>query len=108
MPAGGTGWRTRRAKARHHPALSGTLAWTNQQAPAHGAFQSGVGTQYIDPLAGHHQDRVILGTSCGQLGDDYAAEEQALGNGTPDYERVLDLGRRIPPIKLACVQPDIE
>lgn len=59
-------------------------------------------------MAGHHQDRRIVGATCGQLGEDSAAEEWALGNGTLDYERVLDLGYRIQLTNLAYVQRDIQ
>lgn len=88
--------------------LFGTLAYTDQQQPALVPFQVSLGAQYVGPFAGRNQDRVIFGTTYGQLGDDYAAEQRALGNGDPDYEWVLELGYRIQLTKFAYVQPDIQ
>jgi porin len=88
--------------------LFGTLAYTDQQEPALVPFQVSLGAQYVGPFAGRNQDRVIFGTTYGQLSDDYAAEQQALGNGDPDYEWVLELGYRVQLTKFAYVQPDIQ
>ena len=51
---------------------------------------------------------MIFGTTYGQLGNDYAAEQQALGNGDPDYEWIFELGYRLQLTKFAYVQPDIQ
>lgn len=88
--------------------LFGTLAYTDQQQPALVPLQVSLGAQYVGPFAGRNQDRVIFGTTYGQLGDDYAAEQRARGNGDPDYEWVLELGYRIQFTKFAYVQPDIQ
>jgi porin len=88
--------------------LFGTLAYTNQQQPALVPFQTSFGAQYVGPFAGRNQDRLIFGTTFGKLSDDYAAEQESLGNGDPDYEWVLELGYRIQLTKFAYIQPDIQ
>lgn len=88
--------------------LFGTLAYTNQQAPALVPFQTSFGAQYVGPFAGRNQDRLIFGTTYGKLSNDYAAEQQALGNGDPDYEWIFELGYRFQLTKYAYIQPDIQ
>jgi len=88
--------------------LFGTLAYTDQQEPALVPFQTSFGAQYVGPIPGRNQDRLIFGTSYGQLSDDYAAEQRALGNGDPDYEWILELGYRVQLTKFAYIQPDIQ
>jgi len=88
--------------------LFGTLAYTAQQASALVPFQVSLGAQYQGPFAGRNQDRLIFGTTYGQLSDDYAAEQRALGKGDPDYEWILELGYRVQPTKFAYIQPDIQ
>jgi porin len=88
--------------------LFGTLAYTDQQAPALVPFQVSLGAQYAGPIAGRNQDRLIFGTTYGDLSDDYADEQVALGNGRPDYEWIFELGYRIQLTKFAYIQPDIQ
>jgi len=88
--------------------LFGTLAYTDQQEPALVPFQTSLGAQYVGPIRGRNEDRLIFGTTYGQLSDDYAAEQRALGNGDPDYEWILELGYRIQLTKFAYIQPDIQ
>jgi porin len=88
--------------------LFGTLAYTDQQQPALVPFQVSLGAQYVGPFASRGKDRLIFGTTYGQLGDDYAAEQQALGKGDPDYEWIFELGYRIQLTKFAYIQPDIQ
>ena len=88
--------------------LFGTLAYTNQQEPALVPFQTSFGAQYLGPFEGRGQDRLIFGTTYGQLSDDYADEQEALGKGRPDYEWIFELGYRIQLTKYAYVQPDIQ
>jgi porin len=88
--------------------LFGTLAYTDQQEPALVPFQTSLGAQYVGPIPGRNQDRLIFGTTYGQLSDNYAAEQRALGNGDPDYEWILELGYRIQLTKFAYIQPDIQ
>jgi len=88
--------------------LFGTLAYTDQQQPALVPFQVSLGAQYVGPFSGRNQDRVIFGTTYGQLGNAYAAEQRSLGNGNPDYEWILELGYRIQLTKFAYMQPDIQ
>ncbi len=88
--------------------LFGTLAYTDQQAPALVPFQVSLGAQYVGPIGGRNQDRLIFGTTYGDLSDDYADEQVALGNGRPDYEWIFELGYRIQLTKFAYIQPDIQ
>ncbi|MBK1718236.1 carbohydrate porin [Thiocystis violacea] len=88
--------------------LFGTLAYTNQQEPALVPFQTSLGAQYVGPIDGRAQDRLIFGTTYGQLSDDYADEQEALGHGRPDYEWMFELGYRIQITKYAYAQPDIQ
>jgi porin len=88
--------------------LFGTLAYTGQQEPALVPFQTSLGAQYVGPFAGRGQDRLIFGTTYGQLSDDYAAEQVALGNGDPNYEWILELGYRFQLTRFAYIQPDIQ
>ena len=88
--------------------LFGTTAYTNQQKPALVPFQVSLGAQYVGPFEGRSQDRAIFGTTYGKLSDDYAAEQQSLGNGDPTYEWVLELGYRFQLSKFAYIQPDVQ
>jgi porin len=88
--------------------LFGTLAYTDRQQPALVPFQTSLGAQYVGPIPGRNQDRLIFGTTYGRLSEDYAAEQAALGNGNPDYEWIFELGYRIQLTKFAYVQPDIQ
>jgi porin len=88
--------------------LFGTLAYTNQQAPALVPFQTSFGAQYVGPFAGRGQDRLIFGTSYGKLSDDYAAEQESMGLGDPTYEWIFELGYRFQLTKFAYIQPDIQ
>lgn len=88
--------------------LFGTLAYTDQQQPALVPFQASLGAQYVGPFASRGTDRLIFGTTYGQLGDDYAAQQQALGKGDPDYEWIFELGYRLQLTKFAYIQPDIQ
>ena len=88
--------------------LFGTLAYTDQQEPALVPFQTSFGAQYVGPFDGRNQDRLIFGTTYGQLSDDYADEKEAQGNGRPDYEWMFELGYRIQITKYAYAQPDIQ
>ena len=88
--------------------LFGTLAYTDQQEPALVPFQTSFGAQYVGPFDGRNQDRLIFGTTYGRLSDDYADEQEALGNGRPDYEWMFELGYRIQITKYAYAQPDIQ
>ena len=88
--------------------LFGTLAYTDQQEPALVPFQTSFGAQYVGPFPGRNQDRLIFGTTYGKLSDDYADEQEALGNGRPDYEWIFELGYRFQLTKFAYIQPDIQ
>jgi porin len=88
--------------------LFGTLAYTNQQEPALVPFQTSFGAQYVGPLAGRNQDRLIFGTTYGKLSDDYAAQQVAMGQGDPTYEWIFELGYRIQLTKFAYIQPGIQ
>ena len=88
--------------------LFGTLAYTGQQEPALVPFQTSFGAQYVGPFTGRSRDRLIFGTTYGKLSDDYADEQEALGNGRPDYEWIFELGYRFQLTKFAYIQPDIQ
>jgi len=88
--------------------LFGTLAYTDQQEVALVPFQVSIGAQYIGPFEGRAQDRLIFGTTYGKLSEDYADEQEALGNGRPDYEWIFELGYRFQLTKFAYIQPDIQ
>jgi porin len=88
--------------------LFGTLAYTDQQRPALVPFQVSFGAQYVGPFARRNQDRLIFGTTYGELSNDYAAQQQALGQGNPTYEWIFELGYRIQFTKFAYAQPDIQ
>jgi porin len=88
--------------------LFGTLAYTNQQAPALVPFHTSFGAQYVGPFAGRNQDRLIFGTTYGKLSDDYAAQQVAMGQGDPTYEWIFELGYRVQLTKFAYIQPGIQ
>lgn len=88
--------------------LFGTLAYTDQQEVALVPLQVSLGAQYIGPFEGRSKDRLIFGTTYGQLSDDYADEQEALGNGRPDYEWIFELGYRVQLTKFAYIQPDLQ
>jgi len=88
--------------------LFGTLAYTNQQQPALVPFQVSLGAQYVGPFDGRPNDRLIFGTTYGKLSDDYAKQQQALGEGNPDYEWIFELGYRVQLTKFAYFQPDVQ
>lgn len=88
--------------------LFGTLAYTDQEAPALVPFQVSFGAQYVGPFAGRDQDRLIFGTTYGKLSEDYAAEQVALGQGDPNFEWIFELGYRVQVTKFAYFQPDIQ
>ena len=88
--------------------LFATLAYTHQQEAALVPLQTSFGAQYVGPFFGRSQDRLIFGTTYGKLSRDYADEQEALGNGRPDYEWIFELGYRVQLTKFAYVQPDIQ
>lgn len=88
--------------------LFATLAYTHQQEPALVPFQTSFGAQYVGPLSGRNTDRLIFGTTYGELSRDFANEQEALGEGRPDYEWIFELGYRIQFTKFAYMQPDIQ
>jgi len=88
--------------------LFATLAYTHQQEAALVPLQTSFGAQYVGPFTGRSQDRLIFGTTYGKLSRDYADEQEALGNGRPDYEWIFELGYRIQLTKFAYVQPDVQ
>jgi porin len=86
----------------------GTLAYTDQQEAALVPLQVSLGAQYIGPFEGRAKDRLIFGTTYGKLSNDYADQQEALGNGRPDYEWIFELGYRVQLTKFAYVQPDVQ
>tara|TARA_R110001583_G_scaffold45415_6_gene143053 strand:- start:2009 stop:3256 length:1248 start_codon:yes stop_codon:yes gene_type:complete len=88
--------------------LFGTLAYTDQEEAALVPMQSSFGAQYVGPFRGRAKDRLIFGTTYGDLSDDYADEQQAVGAGHPDYEWIFELGYRVQLTKYAYIQPDIQ
>jgi porin len=88
--------------------LFGTLAYTAQEEVALVPLQVSLGAQYVGPFDGRGQDRLIFGTTYGRLSREYADEQQALGNGDPDYEWIFELGYRVQLTKFAYIQPDIQ
>jgi porin len=88
--------------------LFATLAYTAQQEPALVPFHTSLGAQYIGPFSGRDQDRLIFGTTYGKLSEDYAEEQEALGNGRPDYEWIFELGYRVQLTSFAYIQPDVQ
>jgi len=86
----------------------GTLAYTDQQEAALVPLQVSLGAQYIGPFEGRPKDRLIFGTTYGQLSDDYADEQEAQGNGRPDYEWIFELGYRVQLTNFAYIQPDVQ
>jgi porin len=88
--------------------LLGTLAYTDQQQAALVPFQVSFGAQYVGPFARRNQDRLIFGTTYGKLSNDYAAQQESLGQGNPTYEWIFELGYRFQLTKFAYIQPDIQ
>jgi porin len=88
--------------------LFATLAYTNQQEPALVPFHTSFGAQYQGLFDGRPNDRLIFGTTYGNLSNDYAREQVALGNGDPDYEWIFELGYRVQLTKFAYFQPDVQ
>jgi porin len=88
--------------------LFGTLAYANQQKPALVPFQVSFGAVYQGLIPGRTQDKLIFGATYGDLSNNYADQQQALGNGTPTYEMPLELGYRVQLTKFAYIQPDIQ
>jgi porin len=86
----------------------GTLAYTDQQEAALVPLQVSLGAQYVGPFEGRPKDRLIFGTTYGKLSEDYADEQEALGNGRPDYEWIFELGYRVQFTKFAYAQPDVQ
>ncbi len=60
-----------------------TLAWSTQQQAALVPFQTSLGAIYQGLFPGRNEDRLIFGATYGRLSDDYAEQQQALGNGNP-------------------------
>lgn len=88
--------------------LFGTLAYTDQQEAAKVPLHSSFGAWYVGPIEGRSEDRLIFGTTYGELSDDYADEQEALGNGRPHYEWIFELDYRAKLTKFACIQPDVQ
>jgi len=85
-----------------------TLAWSTQQQAALVPFQTSLGAIYKGLIPGRNEDRLIFGATTGRLSNDYAEQQQALGNGNPTYEMPLELGYRVQVTRFAYIQPDIQ
>lgn len=85
-----------------------TLACSTQQQAALVPFQTSLGAIYKGLIPGRNEDRLIFGATYGRLSNDYADQQQGLGNGNPTYEAPLELGYRVQVTRFAYIQPDIQ
>jgi porin len=88
--------------------LFATLAYSAQQEAALVPLHSSFGAQYVGLFSGRDRDRLIFGTTYGKLSEDYADEQEALGNGRPEYEWIFELGYRVQLSNYAYFQPDVQ
>ena len=85
-----------------------TLAYADQQQAALVPFQASLGAVYQGLFPGRDKDKLIFGATYGRLSQDYADQQQALGNGRPTYEMPLELGYRVQLNRFAYIQPDVQ
>lgn len=71
-------------------------------------FQVNAGLVYRGLFPGRNQDSTIFGASYGSFSSDYASEQRKLGNGSPDYETVFELGHRLQLNKFTYVMPEVQ
>lgn len=71
-------------------------------------MQVSLGAQYVGPFDGRSQNRLFFGTTNGELTEDHADQQEALGKGRSDHEWIFELGYRFPLTRFAYVQPDIQ
>jgi len=85
-----------------------TLAYSTQQQAALVPFQASVGAIYQGLIPERNEDRLIFGVTYGCLSNDYADQQQALGQGNPTYEMPIEVGYRVQLTRFAYIQPDLQ
>lgn len=88
--------------------LFATLGYSPFQDAAIIPVQSTFGANYEGLFPGREKDNTVFFATYGNFSNDYTAQQVNAGEGSPEYELVLEIGHRFQVTPATYIQPDIQ